>query len=204
MNTEKIKELVNRYAAASITLWTEDGKLKFKAPANVMTAEMKNELKNFKEDIIAYLETKDNVEHDEEHRYEPFPLTDIQAAYLVGRTGDYGYANVGCKVYIEMTAADIDYDKLQTAWETVVSRHDMLHTLVSKSGTQCTAKEYKKPVTALYDLRAMDSGDAKKKADEVRREMSCKQYDAEAFPLYDLALVRAMGFLSEGYHMHSC
>lgn len=190
MNRENIKELVNRYAAANVTLWTEDGKLKFKAPANVMTAEMKNELKTLKEDIIAYLETKDNVEHDEEHRYEPFPLTDIQAAYLVGRTGDYGYGNVGCKVYIEMTAADIEYDRLQSAWETVISRHDMLHTMISKSGTQCTEKEYKMPVTALYDLRDMDSTSAQKKAEEVRREMSCKQYGAESFPLYDLALVR--------------
>lgn len=186
----EIKALIKQYSEKGIKLWTEEGKLKFKAPANALTAAMKAELKEKKERIIAYLLDSAKLLHDEEGRYEAFPLTDIQAAYLVGRTGEYSYGGVGCKVYLEMTAHEIDHTKLQEAWGKVVNRHDMTHAAVYRNGTQCVCREYTVPEIQFYDFTGMDSEEQAEKAAQIRRELSGKQYKADAVPLYDLALVK--------------
>lgn len=40
------------------------------------------------------------VHPDAEKRYEPFPLTDLQIAYLMGRSDTYELGNTACQVYI--------------------------------------------------------------------------------------------------------
>lgn len=178
-----MRELVNKYEKLGVKLWVEAGNLKFRAPKGTMTEERKRELKENKEAIIRFLVQMDQVSHDEEGRFAPFPLTDIQAAYMVGRTGEYGYGGVGCKVYLELTGHGIEGDKLNRAWKDVIMRHDMMHAVVMKNGMQKVLEE-----VSIPDIRIVEK-ESGLKTEDIRQELSHKQYEPESWPLYDLVLV---------------
>ena len=88
MNHNEITGMLDKLEINGIRLWQEDGKLKYSAPQGALTSEIRSVLKQQKADIIDFLK-KDAEEvavvHDEDNRYQPFPLTDIQSAYLIGR-----------------------------------------------------------------------------------------------------------------------
>ena len=48
-------------------------------------------------------------------RYDPFPLTDTQRAYLIGRGDFYPLGNVSTHAYLEYHCA-IDPDRFAAAW----------------------------------------------------------------------------------------
>ena len=83
----KIEELIEEYQKMGIELFLDKENLKFKAPKGVMTSEIKEVLKKNKQQIIEYLLREKEIKPDAEHKYNPFPLTDVQAAYMLGNSG---------------------------------------------------------------------------------------------------------------------
>ena len=72
-----------------------------------------------------------------EDRYKPFPLTDIQLAYMIGReNGSLGASNVSSHVYFEMDTEDLDVERYTNAWRKIVARHDMMRCVIYKTGQQ--------------------------------------------------------------------
>ena len=82
-----MEDLIKAYEDRGVKFWVENGQLKFKAPSGTLNAEDKVKLRNVKEKLIEYYERKDKsaLKADLSKRYEPFPLTGIQSAYLLGR-----------------------------------------------------------------------------------------------------------------------
>lgn len=82
-----IKELIQEYEMFGIHLWLENEKLKFRAEKGTLTEERKQKLVEHKSEIIEFLSKRDKIvmEHKEETQFEPFQLTDIQAAYNLHR-----------------------------------------------------------------------------------------------------------------------
>jgi hypothetical protein len=73
---------------------------------------------------------------DPEHRYEPFPLTDIQQAYWLGRSGAFKLGGVGIHGYFELDCLDLDLERLNKAWQRTVERHDMMRAIILPDGSQ--------------------------------------------------------------------
>jgi hypothetical protein len=63
-------------------------------------------------------------------RHEPFPLTDVQKAYWIGRSGTFDLGHIGCHVYLEVKLAAHDSERLQAAWQMLIQHHDMLRAIV--------------------------------------------------------------------------
>src|SRR5258707_590198 len=63
---------------------------------------------------------------DPEHRYDPFPLTDIQQAYWLGRSAAFKLGGVGIHGYFELNCIDLDLERLNYAWQRTIERHDMM------------------------------------------------------------------------------
>ncbi|HSF40409.1 MAG TPA: amino acid adenylation domain-containing protein, partial [Thermoanaerobaculia bacterium] len=59
-------------------------------------------------------------------RHLPFPLTDIQQAYWVGRTGELDLGHVTSHRYVELEGEGLDLARLERAWQRLIDRHDML------------------------------------------------------------------------------
>ncbi|WP_159719014.1 type I polyketide synthase, partial [Geminicoccus flavidas] len=81
------------------------------------------------------------IEPDPAHRYDPFPLTEIQQAYWIGRGDSLELGNVGCYLYTEVELRDVDLARLEQAWNQLVRRHDMLRAVILPDGRQQILKE---------------------------------------------------------------
>jgi amino acid adenylation domain-containing protein len=134
-------------------------------------------------------------ESDPEHRHEPFALTDIQQAYIAGRTSAYELGGIGCHVYFEFGIEKLDHQRLERAWNELVARHDMLRTVV-RDGRQQVLSDVPEYRFAIQDLR--DSANADAALLGVREELSDRIFEVGQWPLFDLRTT----LLREGARLH--
>ena len=78
---------------------------------------------------------------DPKERYQPFPLTEVQQAYWVGRNSAFELGNVATHSYLELDCENLDIEKLSKAWQRVIEHHDMLRAIVLPDGQQQVLKE---------------------------------------------------------------
>jgi pyochelin synthetase len=58
-------------------------------------------------------------------RYEPFPLTDMQHAFWLGRSGVFDLGSVSNHGYYEIEGNDLNVERLNWALQQLIARHDM-------------------------------------------------------------------------------
>ncbi|TYB47905.1 non-ribosomal peptide synthetase [Actinomadura chibensis] len=124
---------------------------------------------------------------DPEHRYEPFPPTDVQRAYWFGRTDAFALGGVGCHFYTEYDFDGLDLARFGAAWNRLIERHEMLRAVFQPDGAQRilpTAPELVIPVTEAGD------GAADEALAELRGSMSHQLIDVTRWPLFDVRAVR--------------
>ncbi|MEV0296486.1 amino acid adenylation domain-containing protein [Nocardia sp. NPDC050710] len=171
-------ELVRALRALGIELWTENGVLRYRAPHAVFTDEHKSALKRHRDAVIELLSAEHTLIPRPQDRHEPFPLTDVQSSYLLGRTDAFDYGGVPCHGYLEVWLGDIVPEAVEAAWKTLIGRHDMLRAVIDPAtGTQRVLSEVPE-----FAIRIGES------AEQVRAELSHAQYDPARWPLHTLCL----------------
>ncbi|MEU2616263.1 amino acid adenylation domain-containing protein [Micromonospora sp. NPDC007271] len=187
-----VATLIDELRDAGIELWEEAGQLRFRAPKGAMTAQRRDAVREHREEILAHLRARAvTLIPGPDGRYQPFPLTDVQAAYLVGRHDAYGSGGTACQVYGELSYPDLDPDRLARAWNALIARHDMLRATVHPEGHQQVAAEvpqYNIPVT---DLRDGDDDQLAAAVEAVRAELSHREYEPARWPLFELRVTRS-------------
>ncbi|WP_438297237.1 amino acid adenylation domain-containing protein [Streptomyces sp. HUAS TT7] len=123
-------------------------------------------------------------------RFEPFPLTEIQYAYWVGRGPNFVLGNVAPHAYFELEGRRLDPGVLSKAWRQLVERHDMLRAVVGPDGRQQVLKTVPAFEVRCTDLRSASEEDKERALLDVREEMSHRVYSAADWPLFDLRLSR--------------
>jgi len=113
---------------------------------------------------------------DPERRHEPFPLTDVQQAYWIGRSGIFELGNVSTHVYLELETAGLDLERLGRTLRRMIERHDMLRMVVLPDGRQRVL-----PAVPDYEI-AVHEGDP----ESLRRRMSHQVLPADRWPLFDI------------------
>jgi len=127
------------------------------------------------------------------HRHEPFPPTDVQRAYFVGRDPRLPLGGVGTWQYIEFDGVDVDLDRLRHAWQRLVDRHEMLRAVFDGDGNQRILPEVPPVRIDLVDLvNQVDVGDADPATAlaQLRTTRSHLLTDLTRWPLFDVAAVR--------------
>lgn len=81
------------------------------------------------------------IQPDVENRYEPFPLTDVQYAYWIGRSGLYSLGNVATHCYFELDAEHLDIQYAEKAWNMLIRRHGMMRVIIQPDGLQRILEE---------------------------------------------------------------
>src|SRR5438552_14717887 len=101
MDTAAASAMIAELEAAGILLWEEEGRLHYRAPRGLVAGERLSALREHKEALLEELRRtgESTLVARPEERLEPFPLTDVQSAYLVGRGGAIPYGGVGCHGY---------------------------------------------------------------------------------------------------------
>ncbi|MEE1760799.1 amino acid adenylation domain-containing protein [Streptomyces sp. SP18BB07] len=192
-------DLLEEFSDAGIQLWREGENLRFRAPRGVMDDRRLAELRRHKAELLTLVadtgasREEDPVWQDRpDERHQPFPLTDIQSAYLFGRNPAFGYGGVSCHLYQELDyPADLDPARLQSAWDGLVRRHDALRTIVHEDGTQRVLPEPKDTRIAVADLRDASDDEVAKAFDAVRDELSHAVHPTGERPMYELRLTLA-------------
>ncbi|MEV8066813.1 amino acid adenylation domain-containing protein [Streptomyces sp. NPDC085995] len=123
---------------------------------------------------------------DPDRAHEPFPLTDVQAAYHTGRDPRFTLGGVGTWHYTEFDGADVDLGRLERAWNTLVRRHGMLRAVVA-DGHQRVLPDVPPLRIPVADAPA---GDATEALAGLRARLSQQVRDPARWPLFAVEAVR--------------
>ncbi|MBB5801932.1 amino acid adenylation domain-containing protein [Saccharothrix ecbatanensis] len=123
---------------------------------------------------------------------EPFPLTDVQQAYLLGRRKDFTLGGVSAHGYFEIEGPDLDPDRLNAAWNAVVRKHSMLRCVIV-GDQQRILTEVDDYRIEVHDLRDGSSAAVEARLAALRAEMSHQVLPADLWPLFDIRLTRVPG-----------
>lgn len=145
--------------------------------------------KNYKKILIAEEESK-KIIPDTKHLYEPFPLTDVQMAYWIGRQGAYKLGNVSTHCYFEFDYSDLDVPKLQKVLNDSVNYHPALRTIVSKTGEQQILLKYPHLLIEMNDISLLSKEDRKEVLQQIREDLSHKIIDLSKFPTFDFKVIK--------------
>lgn len=127
------------------------------------------------------------IEPDSEALHEPFPLTDIQQAYWIGRTGAYALGNVSAYCYFEIESHNLFLDRLAYAWNRLVRHHGMMRAVVLPGGSrQQILAHTPEFVIPVEDLREVSPDECAKRLGDIRAAMSHQVISTDVWPLFDL------------------
>ena len=121
----RTEEIINICLAHGITLWVEEGKLKYRCRSGTLKADLLSEIRKNKFELIRYLE-------EENSKY--IELTPIQSAYFIGSNEGYELGNIHAQYYAEYIHEDIDISKMEAAINKVIEMNEILRTVVRKDG----------------------------------------------------------------------
>ena len=123
---------------------------------------------------------------DPEQLHLPFPLTDIQHAYWVGRTGAVELGNVSCHLYLEIESEDLVVERLSSAWQQLIERHDMLRAVILPDGQQKILEHVPPYKIDVLDLRRQVPEAQKSHLEAIRHRMSHQVLRSEQWPLFEI------------------
>jgi SagB-type dehydrogenase family enzyme len=119
----------------------------------------------------------------------PFPLTDVQYAYWLGRSRAFALGGVACQGYVELDCEALDVERLQRALSRLVERHPMLRAVVDDSARQRVLAAVSVAVP-VRDLRALSPAEQATALAEERERWSHAILPSDRAPLFRMAVTR--------------
>ncbi|AVZ29693.1 non-ribosomal peptide synthetase [Nodularia spumigena] len=145
-----------------------------------------------------------------QERYQPFPLTDIQQAYLIGRNAAFELGNIATHGYQEIETVGLRVAQVEMAMQRLIERHDMLRVIVQADGQQQIlsqvpdfkitvtdlqphpnpplgkGRELDFPVSPIYKggLRGVDST-----LKDIRQNLSHQIRPTDSYPLFEIQAI---------------
>ena len=119
---------------------------------------------------------------------KPFPMTPVQQAYWLGRSGSFALGNISTSAYVEMKMTDPDgpirCDKVEAVVNRLIARHPMLRMSVTDVGLQRIQDD-----VGYYQVQFCHfQGDKDPALLQLRQQMSESQLDPKRWPLFELRL----------------
>lgn len=189
-----MKKFIDKLNALGVEIWiNDDDNLGYRSPKGVMNKELLAELKQNKDELIHYLKFKTSIMHDEENKYKPFPLTDIQSAYLRGRQlGKEELGGIGCCTMIEIESELLDPLRFEAAWHTTIKKHDMLKAIICNDGTQRVQESFDLPKLEVYNFNAETDLINSPGVENIRRQMKEMNFEIENYPMHKFVMCNGM------------
>ncbi len=127
-----------------------------------------------------------SIEPDPTNRCQPFPLTEVQMAYWIGRSDALALGQVATHLYREFESVNLDLARLEKAVRRLIQRHDMLRAYILPSGEQVvleTVPDFRIPV---IDLSGLDRKSAEREGKRIRNFLAYYVVPTDRWPLFDL------------------
>lgn len=129
------------------------------------------------------IEPLPTVQSDPDARYEPFPLSDIQQTYLIGRAGIYDLGDIATHVYVETDVTNLDVSAYVDAWRSLIERHDMLRMVITDENQQTILRSVPAYQIDLVDLSNDDH--AAERLEQIAHEMLSTTRNGKIWPLFE-------------------
>ena len=189
-----LQRLLQQLHAKDIKLAVEGKSLAVNAPAGVLTAELRQVLQERKTELLTLLEGEEAEEtfadlppliRDPDGRYDPFPLTDLQHAYWIGRLGVMELGNVANHGYYEIESERLDIKRLNRALHHLIDRHDMLRAVILPDGRQQVLETVPAYEIAVLDLRDSSPTEIDRAIEAIREQLSHQVLPGDRWPLFE-------------------
>ncbi len=162
----------------------------FENPTIQSLTQIISELKSLKEKDFEALPL---VKPDLANRYNPFPLTDIQTAYWLGRNSGMELGNISTHMYFENDAKELDLVRFNAAFQKMIDRHEMLRAVILPDGTQKVLKDVPEYTIEINDFEELSKEQLDSQITKIRDEMSHQVLDCYQWPLFNIKASRLPG-----------
>jgi amino acid adenylation domain-containing protein len=122
--------------------------------------------------------------------FEPFPLTDMQEAYWLGRQAAFELGGNSIHSYRETQIDDLDLERLNQAWWVLVERHAALRSVVTQSAMQRVVKDTPYYRIPLVDLSGREENEMSRQLQAIRQEMSHRLFPLDTWPQWEIRATR--------------
>jgi len=199
MNTA---ELLAQLRNLGVQLAADGDRLCYDAPTGVLTPNLREQLGEHRSEILEFLRNVQEVANSRrshrlpivvpapQDRHVPFPLTDVQQAYWAGRNGFFELGNVATHIYQEYDDVGLDLEKLDSAWQRLIERHEMLRAIILPDGSQQILEKVPPYKIQVLDLRGRDANTVESELERVRQRMSHQMLATDRWPLFEIRASR--------------
>lgn len=118
------------------------------------------------------------VSEDDYNDKEPFDITDVQYAYLIGRDDEQILGGVDCHAYYEFKGINVSLDKLSDAWIKLQLKHRALRT-VFIDGKQFVRDEIYKDNYHVIDVSDKSNSEVENECERIRNHISHRKLNIE-------------------------
>jgi amino acid adenylation domain-containing protein len=131
----ELESLLDDLTARRIELWEENGNLKYRAPQNVLTPDLRRRMVEHRAALVGWLSRCSSGSGGAPAiATERLPMTELQRAYwLAEQESDDATAGYW---FNEYAVDDLDVERLRTAWQRLAERHDFLRVVIGPDGQQ--------------------------------------------------------------------
>ncbi|MCV4275352.1 amino acid adenylation domain-containing protein [Pseudomonas capsici] len=128
------------------------------------------------------------LQHDPAGRYQPFALSDVQEAYLVGRQRGFALGGVGAHFFVEFCVEHLDIPRFEAVWQQLITRHDTLRAVV-RDGRMQVLEQVPAFVPQRHRVSALQAPETR----ALRDRLSHQVLDPEQWPLFDVQIAEDGG-----------
>jgi pyochelin synthetase len=184
--------LFHNLAQKGVKLAANGNSLDVDAPKGILTTELRDSIIEHKAEILELLRQNNlnstilpTIIPEPDKIYEPFPLTDMQHAFWVGRSGVFELGNVANHGYYEIEGKNLDLARLNRGLQKLIDRHGMLRAIVLPDGQQQILETVPPYQIKVLDLQGQDQNAIASELAAIRDLLSHQVLPADRFPLFD-------------------
>ncbi|AGC47287.1 non-ribosomal peptide synthetase [Myxococcus stipitatus DSM 14675] len=185
----RLDELLQALAGHGITLGVEGEHLAVDAPDGALPEALREQLVAHKPALLALLaephEARAEVVARPEERHQPFPMTELQQAYSVGRQAELEM-NASMHAYNELDCGALDLTRFEEAWNQVVARHEMLRAVEAPGFQQRILPSVPRYRLPVEDLRGRGPEETEARLAAIRERLSQQVLPLDQWPLFEL------------------
>ncbi|MEH2193608.1 MAG: amino acid adenylation domain-containing protein [Nostoc sp.] len=192
-----LRSLLTTLSDKGVKLAANGDLLDVDAPKGVLTSELRNSLVEHKLEILRFLQENSisgsltdlpKIVPAPSDRYEPFPLTDMQHAFWVGRSGVLELGSLSNHGYYEIEGYDLNLERLNWGLQQLIERHEMLRAIVLPEGQQQILAKVALYEIPVVDLRGKDEETVNQELAAIRDRLSHQVLPAHQWPLFEFCV----------------
>ncbi|MGX5836946.1 amino acid adenylation domain-containing protein [Aeromonas piscicola] len=134
--------------------------------------------------------------HRPAEQFAPFPLTDIQHAYWMGRNTAVGANTIAAHAYEEFECEGLDVARLQCALQGVIERHPMMRAVITPDGMQRILPQVPDYQIEVHDFTDHSDALVQRQLAVIRKQKSHQVMDCERWPLFSISVSQLPGGLA--------